>query len=305
MSDEDKTVIADIGSFDIQQATKKETNSSLVQYSGTTLGKRYILRGSSLKVGRSPEADVTIGESSVSRIHALLSRRGEDLIIEDAGSANGTYLNDARVAKPTLLNDQDMVRLGAVVLKFFSSGNMDGYIQDKIYRMATIDAGTDLYNKQYLMDALETEFQASRQSGRNLSLIYYDLDHFKKVNDAYGHNAGDQVLKEGSELVRRLVRKDDILGRFGGEEFIIVLPGTDAKTALELAERIRSAMEAHTFYLKVMGPDRGRQTIRHKQTFSVGVSQLTGDMHSAQDLMESADKKLYTSKRNGRNRVTL
>ena len=305
MSDEDKTVIADIGSMDYQPVQKKDTEPCLVQYNGTALGKRYVLSGESLKVGRSVDADVTIGESSVSRIHARISHVGDQITLEDTGSANGTFINDEKVVGSMPLKDQDMVRLGGVILKFFSSGNMDGYVQDKIYRMATIDAGTDIFNKQYLLDALESEFQASKSSGRNLSIIYYDLDHFKKVNDTYGHNAGDQVLREGSDLVKGLVRKDDILGRFGGEEFVIILPNTDARTAYDLAERIRKSMEAYTFQLDVTSPDGQKQVVAHKQTFSVGVSQLSPDMSAAKELMESADKKLYTSKQSGRNRVTI
>src|SRR5690606_28727625 len=126
---------------------------------------------------------------------------------------------------------------------------LDGFVQDKIYRMATIDAGTQVFNKQYLLDSLNNEFAISQATGRPLSIIYYDLDFFKKVNDTYGHNAGDQVLRESTLIVKNIIRKDEILGRFGGEEFIIILPNSASQAAFELGERIRKACETHIFHL--------------------------------------------------------
>lgn len=304
MSNEDKTVIAEISKIDLQPSSQKQSVASLVQYSGGALGKRYMLAGEKLTIGRSVDANITIGEASVSRIHARILQQNSKIIIEDAGSANGTYINDQKVIGRMSLKDQDMLRLGTVLLKFFSSDNFDGFVQDKIYRMATIDAGTQIYNKQYLLDSLTSEFQSSKASGRKLSIIYYDLDHFKRVNDTYGHNAGDQILRESASLVKKFIRKEDILGRFGGEEFIIILPNTDAKTAYELGERVRSACANHVYRLEVVSGG-SKQLVKHQQTFSVGISQIDPRMGSPKELLESADKKLYASKQNGRNRVTV
>ena len=139
-------------------------------------------------------------------------------------------------------------------------------------------------------------FQFSKTYGRPLSVIYFDLDHFKKVNDTYGHNAGDFILSELSKLVKSIVRKDDIFCRFGGEEFVILLPNTDARTAYDSAERIRKTVEENVF-----------NTEGHslKQTVSLGVSQLQPSMNTPKDFLEDADKKLYQSKQNGRNQVTI
>ena len=162
--------------------------------------------------------------------------------------------------------------------------------------MATIDGGTQTFNKQYLLESLDSEFQFSKTYGRPLSVIYFDLDHFKKVNDTYGHNAGDFILSELSKLVKSIVRKDDIFCRFGGEEFVILLPNTDARTAYDSAERIRKTVEENIF-----------NTEGHslKQTVSLGVSQLQPSMNTPKDFLEDADKKLYQSKQNGRNQVTI
>ena len=183
-----------------------------------------------------------------------------------------------------------------MLFKYFAQGNVENVFHDKIYRMATIDGGTQTFNKQYLLESLDSEFKFSKSYGRPLSVIYFDLDHFKKVNDTYGHNAGDFILSELSTLVKSIVRKDDIFCRFGGEEFVILLPNTDARTAYDSAERIRNAVESHVF-----------NTEGHslKQTVSLGVSQLQASMNTPKDFLEDADKKLYQSKQNGRNQVTI
>ena len=174
--------------------------------------------------------------------------------------------------------------------------NIDNIFADKIYRMATIDGGTQTFNKKYLLESLDSEFKYSRTHGQPLTMIYFDLDHFKKVNDTYGHNAGDFILKETATVVKSLIRKEDVFCRFGGEEFVILLPNTEAKTAYETAERIRLKMESHTF--KFESHDL-------KQTASFGVSQLNASMTEPKHLLDDADRKLYKSKQNGRNQVTI
>ena len=301
MSD-DKTIIAENPTLTLLSQVKRK-NACLVQYSGAKLGKRYPLTEATNVVGRSPTAQIIINEASVSRQHARFMVMGEQVTLEDMGSSNGTFVNDVRTQAPVLLKDSDIIRLGTVLLKFFAHDNAESVMHDKIYRMATIDAGTQIFNKQYLLDALESEFKFSKTYGRDLSIIYYDLDHFKPVNDTYGHNAGDFILKESASIVKTSVRKDDILGRFGGEEFVIILPNTDGKTAAELAERIRMKHESHPFVFEF--EDKGaKKTAKHRQTISIGVSQLKADIANTQDFLESADKKLYHSKQSGRNKVT-
>lgn len=301
MSD-DKTIIAENPTLTLLSQVKRK-NACLVQYSGAKLGKRYPLIDQANVVGRSPTVQIIINEASVSRQHARFLLMGEQVMLEDMGSSNGTFVNDARVQNGVQLKDGDIIRLGTVLLKFFAHDNVDSVMHDKIYRMATIDAGTQIFNKQYLLDALESEFKFSRTYGRDLSIIYYDLDHFKSVNDTFGHNAGDFILKESSNLVKATIRKEDILGRFGGEEFVIILPTTDARTASELAERIRFKHESHPFVFDYEDKT-GRKSAKHRQTISMGVTQLSNDLATPQDFLDSADKKLYKSKQTGRNRVT-
>ena len=215
--------------------------------------------------------------------------------VEDLGSANGTYVNDERIREPTALKDGDLLRLGPLHFKFFSRNSIENLFHDELYRQATMDAGTQIFNKRYLLDTLEAEFQSSRVHERPLSVIYYDLDFFKKVNDTHGHQSGDYVLRESARLTKACLRKDDTFGRYGGEEFVIVLPNTEMAAAAELAERIRAALEAHPFTFE-------DNTLT--QTVSIGVSQTRPEFETHEALLADADRKLYQSKRGGRNRVT-
>ncbi|MEZ4741733.1 MAG: GGDEF domain-containing protein [Bdellovibrionota bacterium] len=301
---DDKTVIAEPGSFSDFGSNNKKRHACLVQYSGAGLGKRYMLDGSEVSIGRSPNANIYLNEQSVSRDHARFHLRESSVEVEDKGSSNGTYVNDERISTKVSLRDGDIIRLGTILLKYFDSNNIDGIIQDKIYRMATIDVLTQVFNRQYLFEALTSEFRVSQSYNSPLSIIYYDLDHFKKVNDTYGHTPGDEILKTSCNIVKKVIRKDDIFGRVGGEEFVVVLPRTNREAASELAEKIRCAHEGYVFRLEY--EDNGtKKVINHKQTISAGVAQFSVEMSQPEELIDIADKKLYMSKETGRNRVTV
>ncbi|MFK2877149.1 diguanylate cyclase [Rhodanobacter hydrolyticus] len=272
-----------------------QSTACLVQYSGTNLGKRYVLEHPETIIGRAPTVDIFVNDQSVSRSHAQCVQQGDEVVMVDLGSSNGIYINDQEVRDRQSLHDGDIVRLGNIVFKYFAHGNVENVFLDKIYRMATIDEGTGTFNKKYLLESLDNEFKLARASALPLSVIYFDLDFFKKVNDTYGHGVGDGILRETAAIVKSTIRATDIFCRFGGEEFVILLPGTDDKTAGEIAERIRGNFESHTF-------DIQGNLIR--QTASLGVSQLGPEMPTPESLLEDADKKLYQSKSGGRNRVT-
>lgn len=294
MSD-DKTIIADPTGMTVFNQPKRKL-ACLVQYSGSNRGKSYILDAAEMVIGRSPKVDIVINDQSVSRQHAKCLQVKDIFEIEDMGSSNGTYINNQRLGSRYTLKDGDILRLGTVLFKYYAHHNIDMLIVDDLYRMANIDNGTQIANKKKLIESLESEFKYSKSYSRPLSVIYFDLDHFKKQNDSFGHNAGDHILKETAQMVKAAIRKEDTVGRFGGEEFVIILPNTDAKTAYAFAERIRSIVELHVFTFE----DK-----KIKQTISLGVSQLNPDMKEPKDLLEDADQKLYQSKAKGRNRVTI
>ncbi|MBI2602237.1 MAG: diguanylate cyclase [Deltaproteobacteria bacterium] len=300
---EGKTVIADMSKIRKQPRASEKGSPSLIQYTGNDVGKRFLLDKPQIKLGRSAESDITIAEGSVSRLHAKIFCEEDGVYLEDAGSANGTFLNDETLEKKKKLKDQDLIRLGTVLLKFFAQDNWDGLVQDHIYRKATIDAGTQIFNKQFLMDTLESEIRKAKLTGKKLAIIYFDLDHFKKVNDFYGHNAGDTVLANVAKLIQKVIRKEDVFARFGGEEFVVVLQNTDLEQAARVAETMRQKCEAaeHSLKYQVKGTE---QTVEHKQTISLGVAVCDESMNSVKELLEAADQKLYTSKSTGRNRVT-
>ncbi|WP_284618863.1 GGDEF domain-containing protein [Aquabacterium humicola] len=299
------TVIMKTGdhSLVMNVAPSQQRRSCLIVYSGTETGKRFVLDGLATVIGRLADVGVFIDHPSVSRRHAELEVVAGAMLISDLGSSNGTYVNDVRLEAPRPLKDGDLIRLGKVFLKYYEQENLDVLLHDRIYRMATVDAGTDIFNRQYLVDFLKGEFRLAKLTNRPLSLVYYDLDYFKSVNDNYGHSAGDQVLKESAAVVKTVVRKDDLLGRLGGEEFVVVLPNTPLQAATELAERMRAAIEAHAFVLSFQTP-LGKRTVTHKQTVSLGVAQLSDEMQESRELLDAADHALYRAKRGGRNRLS-
>ena len=294
----DETIIADPMSTVLQG--QKRRAASLIQYNGSNIGFIVRLSDQRIVIGRTPESHVFVNEASVSRSHAAISSTLAGFEIEDLGSSNGTFINDAKVAAKAILKDGDVIRLGTILFKFYETENAEMLALDKIYRMATIDAGTDIFNKKYQLDSLTREMKYARQFNRPVSIIYYDLDFFKKVNDTLGHNGGDVVLKETAAVCKAAIRKNDIIGRYGGEEFVIVLPDTDQKVAADLAERLRVAVMNHVVVVEVNG-----QKVQHRQTMSMGVSQMTPEMATIEEFLESADKKLYQSKQTGRNKVTV
>ena len=300
----DETIIASFNQASgLHKSSRQATSSCLVQYNGDQLGKRFSIDQKVSIAGRSPEATIFIDDPSVSRMHAKLFFSQASTTIEDLGSSNGTFLNDKPVQVKSSIKNGDMIRLGAVLFKYFSSSNVDNLVHDQIYKMVTIDPGTGVFNKRYLQDTIKSEFKISRTYNQDISVIYYDLDFFKKVNDTYGHDAGDHILKESAHLVRTLIRKQDILCRFGGEEFIIILPSTSEKVAIELAERIRTSIESHIFQITQSTP-QGSTVVQHKQTLSLGVAGINPQIKNAQKLLEVADNRLYQSKQTGRNKVT-
>lgn len=271
----------------------------LVLYSGPDAGRRFVLPEGTLVIGRAPGCELMIDTASISRRHAELSVQGEQVWLRDLGSANGSLVNDHRIEGSVQLRDADVVRLADVVLKFYAADNVDALLHDRIWRLAAIDAGTDVFSRRFLLDALDRELRLSRRHRRALSLVCFDLDHFKAVNDRYGHNAGDLVLRETAAVVRGVIRSTDLLGRLGGEEFAVVLPETALGAAIELAEHMRAAVAAHG----VPVPGTAGAMDMHRQTISLGVAQLSDEMAGMRELLEAADRRLYAAKRGGRDRV--
>jgi diguanylate cyclase (GGDEF)-like protein len=188
-----------------------------------------------------------------------------------------------------------MIKMGSTLLKFLPAGELEIATWGTMGLQAHTDPLTKIFNKGYLIEALEAEFKRAKALHTDFSVIFFDLDHFKKINDNYGHDAGDYVLKEVTQLVRRMsLRPKDVFARYGGEEFVILLPQMNLGTATTLAEKIRASIEAHAFLY-----DGKRLPV----TSSLGVAELHSGIESAQTLLKAADTALYEAKSSGRNRV--
>ena len=259
------------------------------------LGKRFVLDRSPLRVGRGADNHVVLEGDSVSRRHAHFERRGNSWFVVDDGSTNGTYLNEEQIAHDALLNNGDRIKVGPTILKFLSGLDAESKYHEEIYRMTIVDGLTQIHNKRYLFEALEKELIRARRYERELSLVIFDIDFFKRINDQYGHLAGDHVLRELARVVQERIRRDEVFARYGGEEFVIVLPETGLGGARALAEDLRERVATHSFVF---------QGERIPVTISIGCAQLSKDDRAATELIQRADEKLYEAKRSGRNRVS-
>jgi len=189
----------------------------------------------------------------------------------------------------------DMLRVGNIRLRYFAHGSADQLLFDKIYRLAVTDRMLDIFRRDYFLERLEEEFRVSRATQTPLSIIFFDLDKFKNVNDTHGHEAGDFVLKETCSLIKPTLRGSDIFGRYGGEEFCILLPKTSLEQAFNLAERLRKLIQSSNF---------DYQGITIPVTLSLGVTELKDEVATATDFLKVADALVYQSKHNGRNQVS-
>ncbi len=265
----------------------------LVVIYGPELGKRAALAHGAFEIGRSSKSDLPIDQESISRHHARITFDGRQHLIEDLGSTNGTFVNEV-ASKRSPLKDGDTVKIGRSILKYMSGENIEAEYHEEIYRLMTMDALTQTHNRRYFNEALEREYVRSLRYRRALSLVIFDIDHFKQVNETYGHVAGDSVLRQLALVVKPRLRAQDVLARVGGEEFAVLLPEVELAGALVAAEKVRRLVESARF------------VVEDKQfgcTVSIGVTAFNDAATSAQGLYETAEKHLEAAKRGGRNRV--
>ena len=261
------------------------------------IGSRYRLtHGSSLEIGRNPNVEVCLPEvPSISRNHARLEYLTGLVILRDLGSTNGTYVNDRLLDGPAVLKSGDRFQVGAVHFKFLHEQDVEHAFHMAIFDLLTRDGLTEAYNKRKFDEELEREFARSRRYSRPLSLIFFDVDHFKAVNDEHGHVAGDFVLKQICERVAQCVRVEQVFARIGGEEFAVLCPETEASSAALLAEKLRSRIAEEP-----CRTSKGDISV----TCSFGIAERGSGMSLGSELCEAADRALYESKNSGRDRVT-
>lgn len=262
------------------------------------LGSRFRLSpGTTLEIGRSAAAGISLPEVlSISRTHARLRYFGHRVTIEDLGSTNGTYVNGRRIAGQSALQSGDRFQTAAVHFKFLHERDPEHAYHEAIYDLVMRDGLTEIYNKRKYDEELQREFARALRHRRPLSLIAFDIDEFKQVNDTWGHAAGDELLRQVAARVQRAARSADTVGRYGGDEFVVIcedLPS--AAEALVVAERIRD---------EVARPAQIDGTEVHVGT-SIGVALTAREDEGTGELIGRADAAMYEAKARGRGRIVV
>jgi len=264
---------------------------------GNSSGNVHKLTHGSHVIGRKETCEVVITDDGISRRHARIRLEGGLAYIEDLQSRNGTYVNGRRVLAPTPLHDGDKIQVGrTTVLRYALQDALDESFTDSLLSNALRDPLTKLFNKRYLMDRLDSELKFAHRHETAVSILMLDLDHFKRVNDSYGHLAGDAVLAHVSAALVKAVRNEDVVARFGGEEIVIILRSISLELAMMLGERLRRLVESNTLNYE------GKPI---EVTVSVGVAGFPSThAETVAQLVDAADKALYRAKHAGRNTVS-
>ena len=279
-----------------------EKHAFLLVLSGPQFGEVFSLAsGRELVVGRRDDSNVQIRDDGVSRRHASIVVKGSTATLRDLESANGTWVDGKRVPEARLEDGTRFQIGGQTTLKFIWADELEARYQMRLAEGALQDPLTGLYNRRHFEERIASELAAAQRHGRPVSLLMCDVDHFKNINDAHGHLAGDETLKMVAFVLRGAVRKEDVLARYGGEEFVIVARETPLDGAQSLAERIRRAVEKSRCAWQ--GQDLG-VTVSIGVTVSVGATEfVTG--RTERELIDAADRALYLAKQAGRNRVVV
>jgi diguanylate cyclase (GGDEF)-like protein len=263
---------------------------------GLEAGRVHVITSDNVVVGRGTGVDLRIDDTSLSRQHCRIRLTNGSYFVEDLGSRNGTMVNGLRIQAPQLLEDGALVQLAAsTIIMFSQQEDLEVQAEQRLYASAVLDPLTGLHNRRHLDARLKSEFAFASRHQTPLSVLLIDIDHFKKINDTYGHPGGDAALRALSERLAKTVRTEDIVARYGGEEFAVIARGIEAVGAMLLAERIRETAQK----IRLAHEDK---TISF--TISVGTATLTREriFDSVAAILKAADDALYKAKAEGRNR---
>lgn len=260
---------------------------------GPDMGKILRLDADTVVIGRGADTDLQLDRDSVSRRHAQVYRVGGGWLAEDLGSTNGTYLNDAPIQRSPL-RDGDFLKIGAVIFKVLIGKGIEASYYEEIYRLTITDALTEAHSKRYFLELLTQEIARCGEHERPLSLLLFDIDHFKTLNDTHGHLTGDYVLRELSRRVRLRLRTPQVLARYGGEEFAVMLPEVDQVSAEAMAEEIRTLIASEPL---------SHEGDLLEVTVSLGVASLSSEIREPTQFIKMADEAMHRAKRQGRNCV--
>ena len=289
----------------IADLSRAERRPVLVSLKGELIGTPIPLERNEVILGRAFEADVRLNDSKASRLHARISvevdkSSGEIVAkITDLGSTNGTLVNGHPVTE-AVLGDGDKIIIGDHLFRFDMLDEIDREFQQQIHRLLAHDELTGLLTSKSFFSELRREAGRAAEESRPFCVLMMDVDHFKEVNDAYGHLVGSRALEEMGVIIKGALRSGDVAARLGGDEFATFLLDADYAQGLVAAERVRRAMELHPFSPTREGSDPGRG---FRITISVGVAAYPDDATDPIQLVELADSALYRAKRTGRNLI--
>jgi two-component system cell cycle response regulator len=273
---------------------EQKGNPRIVVVEGPNIGSAVELTVlSPVTIGREPDNALPLPVVGVSRRHAIVELTPDGPLIRDLGSKNGTYVGTQGISSQPL-QDGDMIFIGAAKLKYQSSENIERGYLDQVLALSTRDGLTGLPNRRAFDEGLLKAIAAAEPG--QLALLIIDVDHFKRVNDTWGHVGGDIVLRELAALMRRIMGPDDMLCRYGGEEFAAILVDADRTAATNIAEDLRGMVERFRF-------DVEGEAV--PVTVSVGVGIFDGSSRAPDDLIAAADERLYRAKAAGRNRISV
>lgn len=259
------------------------------------LGQRFeLMPAQAVTIGRAHDSDIVLDLREVSRRHARIVREADDVYVEDVGSRNGTFVRGEMVRHRTKLTHGDTITIESIHLRFISGSNIEHAYHEAIYDLAMRDDLTQIYNRRKYDNEAERDFARAVRHKRQLALILFDVDKFKDINDHHGHLFGDAVLQQIAQLVSKMLRREEVFARAGGDEFLILCPEVGIAGAAILAERLRVAIAGHEFR---------RGEVKMKVTCSFGVAELGPGMKNVEELYAAADAHLYTAKSRGRNGV--
>jgi diguanylate cyclase (GGDEF)-like protein len=276
----------------IMSATPVCDRGTLTMVSGSDAGAVYRL-GESTALGRSQDCEIRVNDVGVSRRHAvILQQGGTDYVVQDLGSRNGTTVRGRPITKCRLV-DGDRIGIGPTFFRFALADEVEELALKRRYESSIVDGLTGALNRKHFDDRLIGELAFAKRHKAEVSLLILDVDHFKEVNDRFGHPAGDAILRQVASAVRAALRVEDIFARYGGEEFAIIARGIDRTSALAFGERIRNLVGGATFQY---------DTTTIPITVSIGVASLADCRDASVDqLITLADSRLYVAKASGRN----
>jgi diguanylate cyclase (GGDEF)-like protein len=279
------------------RATDAEKHPYLIVVTGAHVGELHKIEKARTVVGRADGSDIKLLDDGISRHHLEIVLEGERVIVRDLNSRNGSLCNGARIETAELAEGDKLSVGPTTILKFTYRDGVDEEYERRLYLAATRDGLTAALRREFFLDRLESEIAYSLRHSTPVALLLWDLDKFKAVNDRHGHQAGDLVLTATARTVAASIRREDIFGRYGGEEFALGCRGLTKDVAVRVAERLRGAIEqtAITF---------GGLSLQVTASFGVAISPGPGVGGTA-ELIAAADRAVYRAKDLGRNRVEV